>query len=33
MINADGTAVRKLAEFDNYSVDCWGALDWQPRRL
>jgi Tol biopolymer transport system component len=31
-INADGTALRKLAEFDNYSVDYWGASSptWSP---
>jgi hypothetical protein len=23
---------RKVAEFDNYSVDYWGELDWQPCR-
>jgi Tol biopolymer transport system component len=31
-INADGAALRKLAEFDNYSVDLWGASSptWSP---
>jgi len=31
-INADGAALRKLAGFDNYSVDYWGASSptWSP---
>jgi Tol biopolymer transport system component len=31
-IKTDGTALRKLAEFDNYSVDYWGASSptWSP---